>query len=406
MKKWIILSKNNPAWRYLFPVLMMAFIARIAYLTVIVQPNSFPSNIDSIEHHLIAQNLVEGNGYTMYNHPTAYRAPFLTFYMAFCYWIFGVNFAVVRVGIILMSLGLIWAIYQLGKELFNSNTGIWAAFIAAVYPHFIFYNSRIFTETPFALFSVLALLCFVKYNRTDSLKNLYLTAIFLAMTILTRPVGFMLVLFIFFYTLLRRPHSTNAKNAAILLVIVIMCSAPWIARNYMVFKKFIPVTTQGAVVAWVGNNHYVAHHPFLRGGHALYQYLPGARNLITDSEIERSHYAFEQLADFLRKYPRDIPILLWNKTVRFWEKEFVTGSSRRWMYEYSYLFIMSFAIVGLVLSIVSHKNEAIYLLLFFAANFIPALIFWAGARIRFPAEPVFILFAAFCLEKIRERLRT
>ena len=125
---------------------------------------------------------------------------------------------------------------------------------------------------------------------------------------------------------------------------------------------------------------------------------------MTASELERSPEALVQLLEFIKQDPEDIPILIWNKTVRFWEKEFITGSSRRWMYEFSYLFITIFAAAGLVLSMVSNKKEAIYLLMLFVANFIPALIFWSGARIRLPAEPVFILFAAFCLEKIRGRI--
>jgi len=389
---------------YLLLILLLAFIARIAYLNAIVGPNTYPSNIDSIEHHLIAQNLVEGNGYSMYGHSTAYRAPFLTYFMALCYWIFGVNFAVVRIGIIIMSLLLIWVVYLLAQELFNGNVGIWAALIAAIYPHFIFYNSRIFTETPFVLFSLLALLFFVKFVKAESRRDLLLTALFLALAILTRPVGFVLLFLILLFILFKQRRWMSIKNAGVLLVTVIIFISPWIVRNYLVFKRFVPVTTQGAVVVWVGNNHYVAHHPLLRGGHALYQYLPGARKLITDSEIERSHYAFVQFLDFLRQYPKDIPILIWNKTVRFWEKEFITGSSRRWMYEFSYLFIIIFAVAGLVLSLASHKKEAIYLLMLFVANFIPALIFWSGARMRLPAEPVFILFAAFCLEKIRGRI--
>ena len=390
--------------RYLLLVLLLAFLARIAYLNVIVGPNTYPSNIDSIEHHLIAQNLVEGNGYSMYGHSTAYRAPFLTYFMALCYWIFGVNFAVVRIGIIIMSLLLIWVVHLLAQQLFNGNVGIWAALIAAIYPHFIFYNSRIFTETPFVLFSLLALLFFVKFITAESRRDLLLTALFLALAILTRPVGFVLLFLILLFILFKQRRWMSIKNAGIILVAVIIFISPWIVRNYTVFKQFVPVTTQGAVVVWVGNNHYVAHHPLLRGGHALYQYLPGARKLITDSEIERSHYALVQFLDFLRQYPNDIPILIWNKTVRFWEKEFITGSSRRWMYEFSYLFIMIFAVMGLALSLASHRKEAIYLLMLFVANFIPALIFWSGARIRLPAEPVFIIFAAFCLEKIRGRI--
>ncbi|MCK4892627.1 MAG: glycosyltransferase family 39 protein, partial [Calditrichia bacterium] len=389
---------------YLFLVLLLALSARIAYLNVIIEPNAYPYNIDSIEHHLIAQNLVEGNGYSMYGHPTAYRAPFLSYFMALCYWIFGVNFAVVRIGIIMMSLLLIWVIYLLAKEFFNGNVGIWAALLAGVYPHFIFYNSRILTETPFALFSLLALLFFVKFFKTESRRNLVLTALFLALAILSRPVGLALLGFLLLALLYKQRLWKNVKHALILVVLVSLFISPWIIRNYQVFDRFVPVTTQGGVVLWISNNHYVAHHPALAGWYMFYQHLPGARKLITNSETERSRYGYQFFKQFLKEHPGDIPRLIWYKNIRFWEKESFTGSSRRWMYELAYFSIIFLALGGIMVALFSGRSSLFYLSILFLANFVPALIFWSGARVRMPAEPALIILAAFFIEKIRVRL--
>ncbi|MBN2365759.1 MAG: phospholipid carrier-dependent glycosyltransferase [Calditrichaeota bacterium] len=384
-------------------IVLVALVARLAYLFLFVGPASYPINFDSIEHHLIAQNLVEGKGYSMYGAPTAYRAPFLSYFMAFGYLIFGQSFAVVRLGMILLSLFLVWGIYLLANEIFDHKTGLWAAFLAAIYPHLIFYSSRIYTELPFTLFSVFATVCFARYFSSQSLRFLGLTAVSLALAILARPVGFVLVGFMLLILLWKQRTQHRLKDATVLSVMVILLLSPWFIRNYQVFDRFVPVTTQGGVVLWVGNNHYMAHHPYYGGGHTLYQYLPGAEQLITDSEIDRSRIAFRYFLNFLQEYPEDIPLLIRKKVLNFWKKEFVTGSSRRWIYEYSYLLVLFFAAGGVILAAIYRRNGLFFLWTLFLANFIPALIFWAGPRIRFPAEPVLIILAAFLLEEIRRR---
>lgn len=394
--------KSSKFW--LGIILAFAFLIRLAYLVAIVGPDSFPTNIDSIEHHLIAQNIYAGNGYSMYGHLTAYRAPFLTYFMALSYEIFGEKFTPVRLGIILFSLLSIWALFYLAKQIFNEKVGLWAALIASVYPHFIFYNARIFTETPFVLFILVTMIYFIKFLRGDKLYFFFMAAFFLALAILTRPVGFVLLALLSLYLLLRYPFWQNIRNIALFILMTFLLISPWIIRNYQVFHRIVPVTTQGGVVLWVGNNHYVAHHPYYKGMNCLYQHLPGAKKLITPNEIDRSKYSLQFLTEFLKKYPQDIPRLIWNKTVRFWEITFLTGSSRRWMYEDSYLVILTLAIAGIFLTFKSKNPDTIFLWILLLANFIPALIFWAGARIRLPAEPVLIIFSAITIERLFSRI--
>jgi 4-amino-4-deoxy-L-arabinose transferase-like glycosyltransferase len=370
-------------------------------MVLIVGPTSFPANIDSIQHHQIAQNLVQGNGYTMDGQPTAYRAPFLTFAMAACYLIFGQNFLFVRLVIIGLSLVLIWTIYYLGKEIFHPAVGLWAALITAVYPHFIFYSARILTETPFTLFSLLAVILFIKFFKTE--KNLFLlmSGFFLGLGILTRPVGFFLLGLMFLFMFWKFPFRVNLKKISILAAITFLIISPWTTRNYLVFKKFIPVTTQGALVLWVSNNHYVAHHPYYGGINSLYQHLPGAAQLITKDEIVRSEYSSRYFMQFIKEYPRDIPRLVWNKAYRFWSPAFFTGSSRAWMYKNFYLAILTFSIMGVILVFRSPNVKISYLWIILLANFLPALVFWAGPRIRMPAEPVLIILSALTIEQFR-----
>ncbi len=390
-----------PKYALLLTVLLAAFGIRLLYLFVVVGPNSFPSDFDSVEHHRIAQNLVQGNGYSMYGHPTAYRAPGLTYFMAAVYSIFGESFAAVRVGIILLSLMVIYSIYYLGKLLFHPNVGLWAALIAAVYPHLIFYSARIFTEIPFILFSLVSVIFFVHFTQKRKFYHLILTSIFLALTILTRPIGFILLGFLLLYLLVKLPRWKNINSTVWLLGLTLLVISPWIIRNYQTFHRFVPVTTQGGIVLWVGNNHYIAHHPYWWGLHALYQRLPGAAKLITQDEITRSDEALKLAINFFQKYPQDIPRLIWNKARRFWDYQFFTASPRRWVYEYSYIGLLIIAIGGVVLSVRIRNSNLIFLWILILVNFIPALIFWAGARFRLPVEPVLMIFGGLFIEQLR-----
>ncbi len=384
----------------LWLIISFALIFRLLYLFAIVGPSSFPLNIDSIEHHLIAHNLVGGQGYSIYGLPTANRAPFLTYLMALIYFILGEHFVLVRLVIIVMSLLLVWAIYQLSIMIFTHKVGLWAAFLAAIYPHFIFYSARIYTEIPFTLWSILAVIFLIKYFQTQRFFPLILSGIFFALAVLTRPVGLFLFIFIIFLILFRQPRWDNVKHVVVLAMAMIILILPWTIRNYVVFGKFIPVTTQGSLVLWVSNNHYIAHHPYYKGQNALYQRLPGASNLITSDETKRAEYAFRYFKDFVITYPADIPRLMWNKTYGFWSSTFFTGSSKRWIYEYSYLSIFIFSVLGMLLTIRFANKAIIFLWLILFSHFIPALIFWAGARMRLPAEPALIIFSALTLDQI------
>ena len=116
-------------------------------------------------------------------------------------------------------------------------------------------SQHIYTEIPFTLCSILAVIFLIKYFQTQRFFPLILSGIFFALAVLTRPVGLFLFIFIIFLILFRQPRWDNVKHVVVLAMAMIILILPWTIRNYVVFGKFIPVTTQGSLVLWVSNNH-------------------------------------------------------------------------------------------------------------------------------------------------------
>ena len=89
--------------------------------------------------------------------------------------------------------------------------------------------------------------------------------------------------------------------------------------------------------------------------------------------------------------------------VKYSDTVVVTGGEPS-MYELGYFSIIFLALGGIMVVLFSGRSSLFYLSILFLANFVPALIFWSGARVRMPAEPALIILAAFFIEKIRVRL--
>ncbi len=380
-------------------ILLLATTIRLAYFFLVFSYSTFPTN-DSLEHHLIARNLVEGKGYQLYGQSTAFRAPLLTFMVAGVYGLFGNNYVIARLMVILFSILLVWAVYELGRTVVDQRVGLWSALIAALWIHFVLYGSRIFTEIPYTLFSVLAVVLVMKYLQNSKLFWLILSAMFLALAILTRPVGIFLLIMILLVLLIRKWDWKNRLRTLILAGLTLLLLTPWIWRNYQVFHRIIPVTTAGGLVLWLSNNHYVAHHPENWGRYVGYEQLPGAEKLIPQDEIARNTYSVKYTREFLENYPADIPRLLWNKTRRFWSPDISTISPRAWIIRYSYIILLLLAIPAMIRAYRREIPNRQWLWIIIFANFLPALIYWSGSRVRLPAEPALIVFAGIMLNGI------
>ncbi len=137
-----------------------------------------------------------------------------------------------------------------------------AGLIAAVYPFFIYYSSRILTETlTIFLLSLLALVYLImlkeamEKQRLDILY-LVLTGWICALLALTRSNLFMLVLLVPLDLFLKRRYLKGrvAVSIAIFLISFSMLYSPWVWYNYRVHHRLILTNTNGGYTFLEGNN--------------------------------------------------------------------------------------------------------------------------------------------------------
>lgn len=91
--------------------------------------------------------------------------------LRYCFAIFGHNSMVLRMASVIAGTFSIWAMYVLGKELWNKNLGLLAALLTAINHYLIFYSQEGRNYIFFFLISIYSFLYFLRLLRNLSLKN-------------------------------------------------------------------------------------------------------------------------------------------------------------------------------------------------------------------------------------------
>lgn len=68
-------------------------------------------------------------------------------------------------------------------------------------------------------------------------------------------------------------------HAAIFVLVALICFAPWVIRNYLVFRRFVPATNAGGLNLWYG------HNPLATGSNRLPSTPGSERDKYMDDEL-------------------------------------------------------------------------------------------------------------------------
>ena len=164
----------------------------------------------------------------------------------------------------------------------GGRAGVLAAGIAAIYPPLVWYPAYVLSET---LYSVLALaaafalqLAVDRSAREQSARaggpHALLAGALAGVAVLTRPAMLFFLPLAVIWLVVRRRHVLAVALIAAAAAVV----APWTARNYRVYDRFVLVASEGGVTFWTGN------HPLARG----------EGDLAANPEIKRAELAFRQ----------------------------------------------------------------------------------------------------------------
>ncbi len=159
---------------------------------------------------------------------------------------------------IIISSSLIVVLYFLFKSEL-SKKGM-AIFLIAftIYPNNLFSVNCVLTEYPFTFLIWLAALLILKGK--NKIIPAVLIPIVLGLASYLRPVGLLLPLIFVAYYIKFNNSAKSIKYIFLTMFFFCLVIAPWTYRNYKVFNKFVPISTNG------GSNFLMGNHKNSSGG--------------------------------------------------------------------------------------------------------------------------------------------
>ncbi len=231
-------------------VLAIALVARVAWASLVpVEPVS-----DSAAYDVFAQNLANANTYGWEeDKPDAYWPVGAPFVYSVLYRVYGHVYWPIVVFNVAVGLATVLAVMFLSRRLFGSDQlALLAGLALAVWPTQVQFSTVLASELPFALMVVIALGLVLRPEWSP--LRLVAAGVALAAACYLRPVAILLP-FVFGLFLWRQHGFVRAiAGGAIVLGCMALLVAPWTARNYHVFGRFIPVSANSGSNLWMGNN--------------------------------------------------------------------------------------------------------------------------------------------------------
>ena len=386
--------------------------------------------VDAYWHHLWAIDIAKGD---FIGKEVFFRAPLYPYFLGIIYSIFGVNFIIPRIiQIIIGSINCV-LIYKLACRLFNNKVGFIAAAISIFYGPFIYYECEYLMPVLIILFNYIALILLCK--AIDKNKNIFwcLSGIFWGLSAITRPdILFFAVLLLGLIFL----SFKSLKQAIMLCLGIAIIILPVTLRNYYVGGDFVPISTQGGINFYLGNNYNSNGKTAI----ALEGKMPSmgfyADNVMTSSvniaehemgrklkPSEVSNYWFKKGIDFIVKNPLNAAALFFKKMYYFTNafeiesnksiytyKSFSTLLNTLVVYNKGFSFpfgvVAPFALIGIVISLMGKRDINIYInILYIIAGLFSVVAFFVVSRFRIPIVPTLIIFAAYAIYWISDMIQ-
>lgn len=365
---------------------------------------------DSAAYDVFALNMLQHGtyGWTA-DAPESYWAVGTSALYAVLYAAFGHNYwAIVGLNIAL-STGIIYFTYRL-VEIFFSDTSapIVTAYLLALWPTGVIYVTVLASELPYMLFSLSGFFYFVKTPSILNRKTLYAAVLFAA-AYYVRPVVTVAILMIAISCVLylhQKLVSVLARYVCVMVVIATLV-APWAYRNYQLYADFVPNSSNGGSVFWMGNS------PGTDGGYAV---IPPEVKAQAKSSYEQSKILKNQAMEYIAAEPFAFVQRTAYKLYRFhsyetigvsWNKEGITRRlgdralmPLKLITQAYWLVLVGLAVVGLV---IFWRKESLWRLL---CN--PFTLSWASTagihaivvsqdRYHLPTVPFIAAFSAISL---------
>ena len=299
-------------------------------------------------------------------------------------------------------------LYLVGRRLFGPGIGFIGGLIAAVYGPLIYFDARLLPAGLATFFTLVSLLLLMRAVERPTRPTFVAAGFALGLASLTAAILASLIpgvaIWLFYWL-----RKKAALAVVAFLLGAVLAIAPVTLRNYTIGGDFVPISYNGGVNFYLGNNANAEQTLALRPGWEWEELvaLPLREGITLPSA--KSLFFYGQALEYMQNAPFDYMGLLAAKTAQFWRGDEIernqemyywrkyssvlAGTLWKWGVAFPFGLVSPLALLGLIVYI---RRQGFALPVLFVLGYSFAVIsFFVAARYRLPIVPLLILFAAY-----------
>ncbi len=381
---------------------LLRFTIRVSYGEEYFWKNSYSLFYD------LAQNVAAGRGlcYEWIGWKCAHRPPVYPLFLVLTM-IGGKNYLLIVFLQSLLGAGTALCAFLIGRQLFDTATGLLAAFGVAFYPYFVMHDTALQETGLFTFLTALSIYLLLKSRRSQSKLVWMLAGITLALAVLTRATLSVFVPFVFLWLLLfsGSMRRERLRKTALVVAGFMLMLAPWLIRNYVVVGKPTMSTLSGLTL-WAGNNPYTfANYPDesidLSVNRAWSELNPkeiDTIHILSIDELAQNSWFIDKALAYIKSHPAETLTRAFRKVGAAFSWRQNPGRERfvQTVYFLSYFPALLLGLAGALLASRRWREHSLIYALFLAFIAVTA-IFFAHTSHRSFLDVYLIVFSAYSL---------
>ncbi len=337
---------------------------------------------------------------------STFRGPATTVFLAGIYGVFGRDVTPVRVAQSILGAATCLFILSIGTVVFFEQAGLVAALIAAGYPYFIHLTGDILSET--LLTFLIALYVMLYFSSLGSKKpSAYaLCGVSAGAALLCKGtfLPFFALSLVWVLVSMEDRFRERAKAALLIGLFAAAAVSPWTARNFYAYGKFVPLGLGGESL-WLANNPQAYKLETLpemdqdKLDPAFTWYDSEKLKEISKLPAIAADREFQKEAvSYIKAEPRKFSVLAVKRFAHFWRLSPLIATKRNKMIALATSgIILPLGWAGMLLSFRRYWRKSSVLIMLPLSFSLIHMVFLAHIRYRIPCDPYIIVFAAFTL---------
>ncbi len=333
--------------------------------------------------------------------PTAFHPPAYPIFLGILVFL-GLNVTGVRlVNFLILYLTLL----VLYKWVSMRSTGLAPLLVilfAFCYPVLFYTAGTLYPQTFGTFFLILAITFFL--SEAFETKHAILGGFSLGLAILTIPTfSFIPILMLFFALIFQKKRLPQTM---LFVIIAFSSLIPWVVRNYIVFNRFVILSTNSGINLLLGNNPLTSPNSGVN--------VDLGRLLITEdiekmNEFEQNEFYTKKALEYVKKEPLRYINLYILKVINYFnfrnELATKTESSKfrdLLMLVTYYPFVALTLIRLLLITKFPIQNDEIFMLVLYLSSAFVTAIFFTRIRFRIPFDYLLIVISALLISRLVE----